>query len=258
MNVTVSSVIVASLVTLAAGDSTLPSDSDDADPWLSARAILIRVMARLPAEPLRIDGDIDVRRRKGVVTQSLAFDMDLEWGRAPARARYVVRDRFGGDPERLTVTHAQGRAPVYTFERGDPWLATDVPDLSSTIRGTDIGWADLALDYLWWPNARVTGDDEVRGRACTTVDVDAPASGGTVRQVRLWIDRELDVLLQAEAYDAAGALVRRFQVRSVKKIDDRWMIKDVDVQGASDVQRTRLRVRNVRPLNPNTKGGDAP
>jgi hypothetical protein len=257
MRIAVPTVIVALVATLAAGEARPSPDAEAADSGPSARDTLSRVIGRLPAEPLRVEGDIEVRRRKGVVIGSLAFSMDLEWGRTPPRARYTIRDRFGGEPDCLTVTRPADGAATYTFERGDPPVPAALTDRSAAVRGTDIGWADLALEFLWWPNARVAGEDEeVRGRPCVAIDVDAPETNSTVRSVRLWVDRELDVLVQAEAYDADAMIVRRVEVRSIKKIDDRWMIKDVDVLGDGDAQRTRLRVREVRPLD-EPAGGSA-
>jgi hypothetical protein len=70
--------------------------------------------------------------------------------------------------------------------------------------------------------------------------------------VRLWIEEKIRVLLQAEGYDAQGEAVRRLWVQSCKKINDRWMIKDMEIQQYPEIHRTRLTVRDVKPQPPAT------
>ena len=53
------------------------------------------------------------------------------------------------------------------------------------------------------------------------------------------------MLLQAEGYSEDGNLVRRLWVKGFKKINERWMIKDMEIQSYPYRHRTRLRVREV-------------
>src|SRR5438094_2630065 len=45
--------------------------------------------------------------------------------------------------------------------------------LSEKIRGTVVTYEDLALKFLYWPNARVLGDETVRTRSCWKLQVTA-------------------------------------------------------------------------------------
>jgi len=72
-------------------------------------------------------------------------------------------------------------------------------------------------------------------------------AGRQYERVLLWIDEKLRVVLQAEGYDSGGKLVRRFWINSFKKIDDKWMLKDMEVESFLSTHRTRLRVREVCP-----------
>src|SRR5438874_2456899 len=47
--------------------------------------------------------------------------------------------------------------------------------LNEPVRGTAITYEDLALKFLYWPNARVTGADFIRTRNCWKVQLQAPA-----------------------------------------------------------------------------------
>ena len=222
------------------------------DPERSAQDILDAVVERLPREPMHIEGDLVVRRRRGVVVRELRFDMFLRWGASPAESRYTIRDAFGRELETLSVTRPDGAAPRMRYTSAAQDDGPREPPLFSPIQGSDVSWIDLSLSFLWWPGGTVTGREEVRGRECYVLEVPAPeraadaADAGTpYGSVRLWIDRELLMLLQAEGLDASRQPLRTLWVKSLKKIDNRWMIKDMEIQSYPAVHRTRLHVRDV-------------
>src|SRR5205085_495649 len=45
--------------------------------------------------------------------------------------------------------------------------------LSEKIRGTALTYEDLTLKFLYWPNARILGDETVRTRSCWKLQVTA-------------------------------------------------------------------------------------
>ena len=121
--------------------------------------------------------------------------------------------------------------------------------LDSRIESTDLTWADLSLSFLWWRGGEIVGTDRAKGRDCYLVDLPAPAWQPTTsgyHHVRLWIDQSLHMLLRAEGFDADNQPLRSLWVRSLKKTDGRWMIKDMEVQAYPPVQRTRLRIHTVK------------
>jgi len=194
------------------------------------------------------------------VLQELKFEMSLDLGNEPAEASYTIRDAFGKDLEQLSVAHPKGQGPRFEYASGNPLSASEPPDLFECIQGTDISWTDLTLSFLWWKDGTVVGTDTVRGRLCYLLDIPAPPDRkGTAAhngpdgphakrrysRVLLWIDQQLHMLLRAEGYDSNGELVRGLWVKSFKKINERWMIKDMEIQGGRAYRRTRLRIREV-------------
>jgi hypothetical protein len=192
-----------------------------------------------------INGQLHVRQRKGIRTQTLNVQINLDLGGRPSKAVYTVRDAFGSTLEEMTVIRSKSGSR-FEYAAGDPLTASDVPDLYGPIQGTDISWMDLTLSFLWWPGGTTIGTETVKGQPCFVVDVSA-ASGedGKYGRVRLWIAEKFRMILRAEGYDSQGVLLRRLWVKSFKKIDDRWMIKDMEVKSASSTHRTRLRVDQV-------------
>jgi hypothetical protein len=51
--------------------------------------------------------------------------------------------------------------------------------------------------------------------------------------------------MQAEQLDPQGSAVRKMWVQRVKKIDERWMIRDMEIETLNSGHRTRLFVDEV-------------
>lgn len=213
---------------------------------VNADVLLRDVISRLPQEPLDIEGSLLVRRRRGVEVGQLRFHMFLHWGAQPSVATYTIRDNFGRDLERMTVTRASGASPHFRYARGNPPVEAALPGLTDPIQDSDLTWMDLTLSFLWWKGGCVRGEEVLRGRPCYIVDVPAPdEESAGYSSVRLWIDRDVRMLLQAEARGADGRPMRRLWVKSMKRVNERWMIKDMEVQSVPAVHRTKLTVEEV-------------
>lgn len=219
--------------------------------WPDGDALLQAVRSQLPSEPLRIDGDIIVRRRRGVVERQFHFEMQLAWGRDPATATYTLRDGLGGDLEQLMISRAtQSDSVSYAYAKGYPLRPAPMAGLFAPLQQSDLSWSDLSLSFLWWRGGRVTGVEEVLGYSCYVMEVPAPAdlpasAGASYAGVRLWIDRKMCMMLQAEGLDKNGAPVRKLWIRSLKKINGRWMIRDLEVEETGSSHRTKVVIQEV-------------
>ncbi len=230
-------------------------DQDGTSAAAASPDLLVRrVVQGFPREPLHIRGDFTLRRRRGVVMQEQPFEMTVHWGGDPMQARYAVLDEESGRPlEEMRLVRRRDAAPEWTYRHGIPLRQAEPPNLFESIRGTDVSWMDLSLSFLWWTGGRLVGEERIRGYPCHIVEIPAPqhereANEGANRayaKVRLWIDHENHMLLQAKGYDRDGEPIRRMWVRSLQKIDDRWMIKDMEVQQYPAVHRTKLTIREV-------------
>jgi negative regulator of sigma E activity len=120
--------------------------------------------------------------------------------------------------------------------------------LNEKIRGTGISYEDLALKFLYWPNARVLGDETVRTRGCWKLQIVAPSRNSQYWNVVIWVDKANGALMRMEAYAWDGKLAKRFEVISAQKIDNRWFLKQMRVEelqpGTNKVQaRTYLEIK---------------
>ena len=192
------------------------------------------------------------------VQSKLKFHTSLNLSASPSLAQYTILDTFGRELEQLTITRQRGEAPEFSYASGKPLVLRPTPNLSNPIRNTELTWFDLTLSFLWWiPETEVT-TDSIRNRDCYVITVKRPPEQNseslneTNKQnsytaARLWVDKKAHVLLQAEAINHDNQAIRRLWVKSIKKVNGKWMIKDMEVAGSSADNRTRLTVRDVQP-----------
>ena len=120
--------------------------------------------------------------------------------------------------------------------------------LDEKIRGTGVTYEDLSLKFLYWPDARVLGAENVRTRNCWKLQLHAPPRESQYANIFLWIDKNSGALMRMEGYDASGQIVKRFEVVSAQKIDNRWFLKQMRIEqlqpGTNKVQsRTYLEIK---------------
>jgi hypothetical protein len=244
------------VVALAASVAVAADEPAPTNPPPDAATLMETVAGQLPREALTITGEIEVTRRHGSAVRELGFEMRLDFGAETPAARYTIREASGKDLARLTITRRGARAQK-AYEVGDPLQSADAPDMAAPVFGTDMTWQDLTLSFLWWRKGAVLGDDVVKGRACNVVELQAPA-GEPAGKVKLWIDKQIPMMLQAEAFDAKGRKVRSLWIKSFKKIKGRWMVREMEVQQEPPAHRTHVTITGLdgRTLE-GDDGGDA-
>ena len=120
--------------------------------------------------------------------------------------------------------------------------------LEEKIRGTGVTYEDLAFKFLYWEDARVLGEENVRTRNCWKLQVRAPSRESQYSNVLLWVDQASGALMRMEGYDWNAQLVKRFEVVSAQKIDNRWFLKQMRIEELQPgtnhvVSRTYLEIK---------------
>lgn len=229
-------------VVLSAGSVTVAGDP-------AVARLLDDVVSRLPDETLVIEGVATVRQRegmrRGMVENEFRFAVELDLGANPPRAVYSFHSMHGVPLEQMEFIHAVAANPQLVYRKGAGLEAAEVPPVDDFVRNSDLTWRDISLAFLWWRNGSFSGHERLRGRSCTVIELLPPEStDGRKELVRLWVDDESLMLLQAETV-VDGKTVRRLWVRSVKQIADRWMLKDMEVESYPGRRRTRMTVEEV-------------
>jgi hypothetical protein len=102
--------------------------------------------------------------------------------------------------------------------------------LQEKIRGTIATYGDLAFKFLYWPTARVLGEENVRTRKCWKLQLRAPSRESPYSNLLLWVDKASGALMRIEGYDWNAQLIKRFEVVSAQKIEGRWFLKQMRVE----------------------------
>ena len=159
----------------------------------------------------------------------------------------TVRYDFSNPPQSLILHLGENSSTLEEWGRGKVTPAR----YDTLVQDTDISYEDLSLRFLYWPNAKVVGEDTKLTRRCWMIDAIPSRGESQYSRVRLWIEKQTGTLLQAEAYDAGGNFARRFTVRSGQRDKEgNWYLKQMRIEsapkpGAKDRTPTYLEVQQV-------------
>jgi Outer membrane lipoprotein-sorting protein len=162
----------------------------------------------------------------------------------------VYQAYFTNTTETLTVTHTHLASMDDGFDQLE-WRH-DFPTLvgaGTALRGmrmfsfanSDFAEGDLSLEFFRWPQQKILPKPTnlVRGREYTLLESTNPSTNGYSR-VLSWIDKETGGILQAEAYDANGKLLKVFEPKSFKKVNGQWELQEMEIRNVQTGSRTRL------------------
>ena len=204
-----------------------------AEPPLSARDILASVRMQQSMQQLDLQGQL---REDNVVIPFLLIQTGPVIRYSFENPVEVLQLRLGENSSRLDVVSdtTSKRVPA--------------SKLNQKIRGTGVTYEDLALKFLYWPDGVVLGEETVRTRRCWKLQLRAPSHDSQYSNVLLWIEKGSGALMRLEGYDRKGQLVKRFEVISAQKIDNRWFLKQMRIEelqpGANNVvARTYLEIK---------------
>jgi hypothetical protein len=144
--------------------------------------------------------------------------------------------RLGENDSRLEVVTSEGVEKIAPAQ------------FDHKIRGTAVTYEDLALRFLYWPDAKVIGDDTIQLVDCWRLELRGPPRQSQYPTVRLWVQKDGPAIMKVEGYDSSGKLAKRFTVVSGQKIEGRWFLKQMRIEefvpGTSKVKtRTYLEIK---------------
>lgn len=123
--------------------------------------------------------------------------------------------KLGENQSRLEIARGGKRTPVSHFD--------------GKVHRSDITYEDLALRFLYWPIAKVEGEETVLTRRCWKLHLEPGSVQSQYGMVILWVEKQSGGLLRADCYDRAGQFSKRFEVRSVQKIDGSIVLKRMSI-----------------------------
>lgn len=139
--------------------------------------------------------------------------------------------------------------------KGDKWSNFPRERYSEGIGRTDFTFEDLSLRFLYWPNGRIVGEDNIQSVSCYRILLRNPDGFGAYSSVLLWVGKDNGALMRIEGFDQANNPIKRFSVAQVMKIEQGYFVKSMRVapfiKGTSRVgQPTYLNFEQPKKLTP--------
>lgn len=141
----------------------------------------------------------------------------------------VIRYRFSNPDETLQLRLGDNDSRLEEVTQAGAEKVT-AAQFDRKVRGTGVSYEDLALKFLYWPEARVTGENSIRTRNCWKLELKAPSRQSQYATIWLWVDKSGGALMRMEGYDWEGKLAKRFEVISAQKIEGRWFLKQMRIE----------------------------
>jgi hypothetical protein len=151
------------------------------------------------------------------------------------KSRYTSASARGTGVVHALIVQEAGTAPRYELAStvGATPTSAGAGQADLALAGSDVWVSDLALEFLHWPEQKLLRDEPSGGRMCHVLESTNPGTNGYGR-VLSWVDIKYSALLNAEAFDRSGKLVKRFSTGSFKKItradgQEAWFLQDVKI-----------------------------
>ena len=120
--------------------------------------------------------------------------------------------------------------------------------LRQSVMGSDLSYEDMMDDRKLTDiySSKITGEEKIDNRKTWVVELKAKVEDVAYFSRKLWIDEERYVPLKEELYAKSGQLLKRIELKDVKKIQGRWfptttIYKDVLKSGDG----TEFKISNI-------------
>jgi hypothetical protein len=161
---------------------------------------------------------------------------------------YVASGTNEENTATLTIVHTGDQASQYCLSRSaqpggstNAFLELKREQLMSPFAGADFWLADLGLEFFHWPTQRVLKKELRSGQSCSVLESTnpSPIDGGYARVVS-WIDIDTGGIVYAEAYNASGDRLKRFEPKALKKVNGQWQLQEMVIRNLKTGSRTAI------------------
>ncbi len=137
---------------------------------------------------------------------------------------------------------------------GQLWIYTPAADrtiqisghlLRQSVMGSDLSYEDMMDDRKLSDiyNVKIEKEDSLDGRAVYLLDLTATVNDIAYYRQKMWVDKERYLPLKQEMYAKSGQLLKRAEMKEIKRVQNRWypsvvIYKDMLKEGKGTEFRT--------------------
>ena len=152
------------------------------------------------------------------------------------------------------------RLLVQNGTQGSVWVAPvgnvtakagvlDASALFAPLAGTDLTAFDLQMPFLYWNDFVYEGMAPVGSRPAHVFLMYPPADITALKPelagVRVYLDTQFGALVQSQQIGAEERVLKTMVVLDIKKVDDQWMVKAIDIRNDATRNKTQFVVTGV-------------
>ena len=103
---------------------------------------------------------------------------------------------------------------------------------------------DLQMPFLFWTDYIYEGTRKLLGRPAHYFILYPPKTfeNDELGAVRVAVDADFLVMLMAEELDQSGNVIKAFRINGFEKVDNQWIVKEIDLVDERTKDRTRFKV----------------
>ncbi len=195
------------------------------------------ILALNPNTNITKTGVLKIRDAKGKRSEiPVRFDTTVRPG--DWTASYATTSQTNGGVT-VVVTHRDTGPNVYLLREGGTQKELSGNETMIPFAGGDFWISDLGLEFLHWPRQRLLRKELRRGQSCAVLESTNPhPAPGAYSRVVSWIDIDTDGIMNAEAYDSKGKVLKEFAIKSIKKVQGQPELKEMEMDNRQTGSRT--------------------
>jgi hypothetical protein len=209
-----------SLALLAALPATAPAqESVAAERAADANAILDRLRMSQTLKDVTLTGRL--RPAKG--SKSTPFVLKLD---GPVSTYTFTETGLG-----LRLSLGENASKIEEIGPDGAVKTVGTKNFGDHIGDTPVTYEDISLRFLYWPHAKIEGEESVNSFDCWKLWVATPeGTGSQYAGAYLWVGKGTGALMRADCYAPGSKLAKRFLVRTPQKIRGQWALKSMRIE----------------------------
>jgi hypothetical protein len=199
---------------------------------IAGKEIAERVLAQKPAQDWKGTGTLKILRSGSRIEMLVRMEQVVQSNVLISvyEVEQTTNLPITNSARTFSVFHEEGQPNRYFFGKPgglDPINERAAATLS--FAGSDFTISDLGMEFFHWPVQRLLKAEMRKGRPCNVVESTTPDAQNTnYNRILTWIDTESYGILLSEAFNK-DKMVKEFTLKSIKKVNDNWQIKEIEM-----------------------------